>query len=1078
MSLDQPTRLPAGHYVRNLLSALGVLTALGVASLAVAGPGATAPTDDSPHLVVVPDSAKARVALAGSSARRVAGYEAYTLVEAARGDVGRLVAAGGQVRDDMREVRIGTRSSDPATDRPHLLDKTGGSIRRAAGGGTGLAVVQYVGPLKDAWIHSVRKTGVEVVSYMAQNGQLVSGDGGALAKLADLSTKQGFIRAVTPYTPQDKQLPGLDRTGKSEVVITTVAGDAGASARAAVDRNSSALGSRVPVARLVQQRVALDGGRLDALAALGGVVSIEPIHKPKLLDERASQIVAGNLNTAFQPLLGAGYRSYLVNKGFSTNSGVTVDITDEGVDKGVVPPPAGSHPDFYRLGATTQPSRIRYAHEATAADADARDCGGHGTSAASIAAGYNAQAGANFEDAQGFNYGLGVSPYGRLGATKIFNCAGTFDVQSSITALHDQAYASGARISNNSWGSATGGAYNAQAQEFDALVRDAQPGVAGRQQLTEVASAGNSGAGANTIGSPGSAKNVISVGASENVRSIGSTDGCGVADTAANSARDIADFSSRGPTDDGRTKPDVVAPGTHIAGAQPQTGADFNGSGTCNPQFPAGSSLYTLVSGSSVAAPQASGFASLLHEWYLKGLGGGTNYPSPAMTKALMVNTATDLAGGDAGNGGLNANVPDQDQGWGRVNLGKVLDGTSRQVVDQTQTFSTTGSYTSRYYNVASSSRPLRVTLAWTDPPGPTTGNSFVNDLDLEVTAGGTTYKGNMLSGGRSVPGGVADPRNNVENVFLPPGVSGAVKVRVIAKNLAGDGVPGAGDATDQDYALLVSDVGAPQASKAVLTDAGTTLTRGGDGDAYLEPNEPFTLATKLRNVGNATATSITGTLSAPSSDATVTQPSSSWPNLATSAAATGSPAFGAKVAPALTCGDTLDATVHVSSSGGPIDLPVSLQTGHPSANLITAASTDVPKAIPDGDPAGVSSSVTVPSAGSVADVDVAIGGLAHTFDSDLEIDLTSPAGTTVRLFNRNGGSGDNLTNTVFDDAAATPISSGTAPFTGSFRPFQSLSAFKGERAQGTWRLTVRDLANEDTGTLDSWSLKRRPYVC
>ena len=100
---------------------------------------------------------------------------------------------------------------------------------------------------------------------------------------------------------------------------------------------------------------------------------------------------------------------------------------------------------------------------------------------------------------------------------------------------------------------------------------------------------------------------MITVGASENVRPIGATDGCGVTDAGANSARDIIDFSSRGPTDDGRIKPDIVAPGTHVTGAQPQTGADYNGSGTCNPQFPAGSRIYSLVSGTSQAAPEVTG---------------------------------------------------------------------------------------------------------------------------------------------------------------------------------------------------------------------------------------------------------------------------------------------------------------------------------------------------------------------------------------------------------------------------------------------------------------------------------------
>ena len=183
---------------------------------------------------------------------------------------------------------------------------------------------------------------------------------------------------------------------------------------------------------------------------------------------------------------------------------------------------------------------------------------------------------------------------------------------------------------------------------------------------------------------------MITVGASENVRPIGATDGCGVTDAGANSAKDIIDFSSRGPTDDLRTKPDVVAPGTHVTGAQPQTGAEYNGSGTCNPQFPAGSTRYSLVSGTSQAAPETTGFAAMIRDWYAREEGGGS-VPSPALTKAIMVNTATDQVGGNNGAGGTNANIPTQVQGWGRINLGNVVDGTSREFVDQTTRFATSG---------------------------------------------------------------------------------------------------------------------------------------------------------------------------------------------------------------------------------------------------------------------------------------------------------------------------------------------------------------------------------------------------
>src|SRR5262249_43559435 len=135
--------------------------------------------------------------------------------------------------------------------------------------------------------------------------------------------------------------------------------------------------------------------------------------------------------------------------------------------------------------------------------------------------------------------------------------------------MESRNYSSGARISSNSWGAAVGGAYTADAQRYDALVRDAQPtGSAvpapGNQEMVLVFAAGNSGSGAQTVGSPGTGKNVITVGASENVRAFGGSDGSGIGDSGADNANDIIFFSSRGPTSDGRFKPEIVAPGTHV----------------------------------------------------------------------------------------------------------------------------------------------------------------------------------------------------------------------------------------------------------------------------------------------------------------------------------------------------------------------------------------------------------------------------------------------------------------------------------------------------------------------------------
>jgi subtilisin-like proprotein convertase family protein len=82
-----------------------------------------------------------------------------------------------------------------------------------------------------------------------------------------------------------------------------------------------------------------------------------------------------------------------------------------------------------------------------------------------------------------------------------------------------------------------------------------------------------------------------------------------------------------------------------------------------------------------------------------------------------------------------------------------------------------------------------------------------------------------------------------------------------------------------------------------------------------------------------------------------------------------------------------------------------------------------------------------------------------------------SPVGAPIMLSNRRGGSGDNYTNTVFDDEATTPVSAGTAPFTGSFRPESPLSVLDGMNAAGTWTLKVVDQANVDVGTIDNWTL-------
>src|SRR5258708_1352034 len=75
---------------------------------------------------------------------------------------------------------------------------------------------------------------------------------------------------------------------------------------------------------------------------------------------------------------------------------------------------------------------------------------------------------------------------------------------------------------------------------------------------------------------------------------------------------------------------------------------------------------------------------------------------------------------------------------------------------------------------ISDTNKPFRVTVAWTDAPGSTTGNAYKNNLDLTVTVSGQTYKGNVFSGAYSVTGGSAGLKNNVGSGFLPAGGSGS----------------------------------------------------------------------------------------------------------------------------------------------------------------------------------------------------------------------------------------------------------------------------------------------------------------
>lgn len=114
---------------------------------------------------------------------------------------------------------------------------------------------------------------------------------------------------------------------------------------------------------------------------------------------------------------------------------------------------------------------------------------------------------------------------------------------------------------------------------------------------------------------------------------------------------------------------------------------------------------------------------------------------------------------------------------------------------------------------------------------------------------------------------------------------------------------------------------------------------------------------------------------------------------------------------------------------------------------------------------------ISNPQSFILSDVNVKVN-LTHSYVADIDMKLIAPDGTEVILAQDLGSSGDNYTNTVFDDAAAVSITTGTAPFTGTYRPQQPLSVLNGKQALGNWTLHITDDANTDGGNLLNWSVE------
>jgi len=366
------------------------------------------------------------------------------------------------------------------------------------------------------------------------------------------------------------------------------------------------------------------------------------------------------------------------------------------------------------------------------------------------------------------------------------NGGGLGGIPSDLNVLYLQTYTNGARIHSDSWGSSVFGGYTTSSRQSDEFMWD-------HPDMLLVFAAGNDGIDDNddgvidrdSIGAPATAKNLLTVGAAENDRAPGSGGFSGstygglwpidypaapiktdyVSQSASISNQGMAAFSSRGPTDDGRIKPDIVAPGTDVISTRSRAVGAGSGWGI----HPNGN--YNFNGGTSMSTPLVAGAASLVRQYFQQYRQHAS--PSAALIKGIMMHGARTLFPGQYGTNSFREipdSRPNSVEGWGQVDIEGTLfpDQLNWFFVDETTGLDAPAHVRTTVFYAEPG--PIKITLNYTDfPASAGSGLKLVNDLDLSLTG---------PDGYLVVPNSGHDHTNNTEQIrheILSAGVYTAI---------------------------------------------------------------------------------------------------------------------------------------------------------------------------------------------------------------------------------------------------------------------------------------------------------------